>query len=1069
MYFTDTSFENDDSLTVVDENTHENHVMPSEAMEESSWHTKDQMEPSTRSPMAQRSPAWSYFTKQNIEPNQAWRAKANCNLCGAEVPIANFGTTGLFTHLRRHHAQEVQIEALPRNSYIPVNKGPPVVKRSKRTNASPVWKHFTRPEEPGKPAVCTECGLEVAVPSGSTTGMFAHLRKYHPVFYRQAKFKNLSISGAVHDSAPKEPLTLNLDFPLPERFRNLPCEVKQDLDAINNDDMTETILVKSSLAEPPGSLILERLKLSYVTQEYTDLVFHCDGGTVSSHKIVMAGLSQHLKNLFLLSDQEEVDVYLPHVKLSQMEEFLINVYGGQQTPMEVFREVLDILMIFKPCESLVYGRSQLKVSNVQGSIPATFVKNEPLVTHVDTESDNAIIFNISPIEDHNAIDDENNEPDVNDYPDDIEEPNEYPGDNEEPSVIDDPEWFPNAMPPKNSHSVIEMPNMQQLENQQKTVPQRSKKSSLIWNYFDKTCELITCRLCGVNLKNVGNTTNAAHHLKKHPTEYINFKNDSLAQKLERDSNKLKEDNGNVQNLTLQQSPIWEHFISFNCDEGLQGKCKYCSQKIDIFDDNYSALIAHLKAYHPNEGEKYVTLKTGQGSLEWVWNWFAFPENEHVALCNVCKDTIAVNHVANDAEHVLLAHLQHNHAEIYLDSMVKMDMNKLEDTNQTQTKAVECNSGNNVEVLFVHGDLEFNRVCKLCQTVVQARDGSLEEMLNHVIKDHPEEDLKPPKVKRKKKKLTAIWLYFSKGEDEEERICQICGIIVRGMNSSTSGMLTHLRAYHKTEYSEWQKLRESGSNLNASTKIILDKSKLPKISSQKLMKKRGRKANEAMLANAPEIRTCAECDKVFSCRGAMQYHCRVVHSGVRPFSCDFCGKTFARKDSYDSHITQHNAVKPFMCQHCGKTFGRRHTRDVHERSHIGDRRYTCAYCPKKFMSGQQKIAHERVHTGEKPYQCTNCGKTFAQQHQLVTHFRIHSGEKPYHCPKCGQHFRHLSSHRNHKCSTSTPRQMHHTILVHNSEPIQSDPEEVYREQEEALSAQYRLTVSHAPVPTILKYC
>ena len=131
------------------------------------------------------------------------------------------------------------------------------------------------------------------------------------------------------------------------------------------------------------------------------------------------------------------------------------------------------------------------------------------------------------------------------------------------------------------------------------------------------------------------------------------------------------------------------------------------------------------------------------------------------------------------------------------------------------------------------------------------------------------------------------------------------------------MIVHLRAYHKSQHTEWQKIRKlvksgEGDALTSPMRALMEKyNKLITtdtkiIGTKKHFKKRGRKASPAMLANAPEIRTCAECGKVFSCRGAMQYHMRVVHSGVRPYSCEFCAKSFARKDSYDSHITQHYA-------------------------------------------------------------------------------------------------------------------------------------------------------------------
>ena len=177
-------------------------------------------------------------------------------------------------------------------------------------------------------------------------------------------------------------------------------------------------------------------------------------------------------------------------------------------------------------------------------------------------------------------------------------------------------------------------------------------------------------------------------------------------------------------------------------------------------------------------------------------------------------------------------------------------------------------------------------------------------------------------------------------------------------------------------------------------------------------KKRRKGGKPVQVEASK-RTCSVCKKVFSNRQSMQYHLKVVHSGIRPFKCQECGVTFARKDSFLGH--SHSKDKSsFLCAICGKTFGRKNIRDQHEKTHLHDRRHECSFCGRKFMTRQQKMNHERVHTGEKPFQCTECGRQFARQHQLSTHFRIHTGEKPYSCAHCPQKFRHISSKNNHKC-------------------------------------------------------
>ena len=159
--------------------------------------------------------------------------------------------------------------------------------------------------------------------------------------------------------------------------------------------------------------------------------------------------------------------------------------------------------------------------------------------------------------------------------------------------------------------------------------------------------------------------------------------------------------------------------------------------------------------------------------------------------------------------------------------------------------------------------------------------------------------------------------------------------------------------------------------------------------------------------------CEVCGKVYAKRKGLLVHMEAVHSGKRPYVCQECGVSFARKESFQRHT--HEEVRQFLCSVCGKTFARRHIRDIHERAHYGDKRYPCSYCNKKFVTNQKKTIHERIHTGEKPFECLQCGRKFVQKHQLQTHSRIHTGDRPYRCDLCGQNFRHLSTKAKHNCT------------------------------------------------------
>ena len=51
----------------------------------------------------------------------------------------------------------------------------------------------------------------------------------------------------------------------------------------------------------------------------------------------------------------------------------------------------------------------------------------------------------------------------------------------------------------------------------------TRNPSRIWRWFTKTPDFIYCKVCGVGIKNSGNTTNASSHLKRHPEQYTEFK------------------------------------------------------------------------------------------------------------------------------------------------------------------------------------------------------------------------------------------------------------------------------------------------------------------------------------------------------------------------------------------------------------------------------------------------------------------------------------------------------------------------------------------------------------------
>ena len=59
-------------------------------------------------------------------------------------------------------------------------------------------------------------------------------------------------------------------------------------------------------------------------------------------------------------------------------------------------------------------------------------------------------------------------------------------------------------------------------------------------------------------------------------------------------------------------------------------------------------------------------------------------------------------------------------------------------------------------------------------------------------------------------------------------------------------------------------------------------------------------------------------------------------------------------------------------------------------------FHCQFCQKSFARKSQKINHERIRMGEKPFQCQFCHKYFARNYTKICNERIHTDDKPFRC-------------------------------------------------------------------------
>ncbi|CEF70544.1 Pair-rule protein odd-paired [Strongyloides ratti] len=105
-----------------------------------------------------------------------------------------------------------------------------------------------------------------------------------------------------------------------------------------------------------------------------------------------------------------------------------------------------------------------------------------------------------------------------------------------------------------------------------------------------------------------------------------------------------------------------------------------------------------------------------------------------------------------------------------------------------------------------------------------------------------------------------------------------------------------------------------------------------------------------------------------------------------------------------------------CTRHGKAFKAKYKLVNHLRVHTGERPFECEYCKKLFARSENLKIHKRIHSGEKPFKCNHpgCDRTFANSSDRKKHMHVHTNSKPYFCRYggCDKSYTHPSSLRKH---------------------------------------------------------
>ncbi|XP_052746901.1 LOW QUALITY PROTEIN: zinc finger protein 79-like, partial [Bicyclus anynana] len=112
--------------------------------------------------------------------------------------------------------------------------------------------------------------------------------------------------------------------------------------------------------------------------------------------------------------------------------------------------------------------------------------------------------------------------------------------------------------------------------------------------------------------------------------------------------------------------------------------------------------------------------------------------------------------------------------------------------------------------------------------------------------------------------------------------------------------------------------------------------------------------------------CEQCGRIFQSMALLKDH-MWVHTGEKRFKCDRCEKSFTQKTNLVFHMRVHSATRPtYECPLCGKHFAFFNNRRRHMFIHTGLKPFKCDTCGKCFTtSGEQRAHVEHVHL-KKPW-------------------------------------------------------------------------------------------------------